>query len=81
MRETPIFASIKSAGMTSAQPLKEAFTKMGKPRASSDLSFRRYRGQGVLSYMGQNEGALALAEGAHLAVSKKNSAIEASQTR
>src|SRR5207249_7366188 len=27
MKESPIFSQIKSAGMTSAQPLKEAFTK------------------------------------------------------
>ncbi len=35
MKESPIFQQIKTAGMTSAKPLKEAFTNAGKSQARS----------------------------------------------
>jgi MFS family permease len=53
MGESPIFSSIKSAGMTSAQPLKEAFTKWKNLRRVLVSLFGATAGQGVLSYMGQ----------------------------
>ena len=53
MKESPIFQHIKSAGMTSAKPLKEAFTKwMNLKRVLISL-FGATAGQGVVWYTGQ----------------------------
>ena len=43
MKESPIFQHIKSAGMTSAKPLKEAFTKWENLKRVLDLAVRRDR--------------------------------------
>jgi MFS family permease len=53
MKESPIFQSIKSAGMTSAQPLKEAFTKWVNLRRVLISLFGATAGQGVVWYTGQ----------------------------
>jgi MFS family permease len=53
MAESPIFASIKSAGMTSAQPLKEAFTKWPNLKQVLISLFGATAGQGVVWYTGQ----------------------------
>jgi len=53
MKESPIFSHLKSSGMTSARPLKEAFTKW--PNLKRDLIslFGATAGQGVVWYTGQ----------------------------
>ena len=53
MRESPIFDHIKSAGMTSAQPLKEAFTQWENLRRVLISLFGATAGQGVIWYTGQ----------------------------
>lgn len=53
MEESPIFASIKSAGMTSAQPLKDAFTKWPNAKQVLISLFGATAGQGVVWYTGQ----------------------------
>src|SRR5712671_4112641 len=53
MKETPIFRQIKSAGMTSAQPLKEAFTKWENLKRVLISLFGATAGQGVVWYTGQ----------------------------
>jgi MFS family permease len=53
MKESPIFASIKSAGMTSAQPLKDAFGKWDNLRRVLISLFGATAGQGVVWYTGQ----------------------------
>jgi MFS family permease len=53
MKESPIFQQIKSAGMTSAQPLKEAFTKWENLRRVLISLFGATAGQGVVWYTGQ----------------------------
>ena len=53
MKESPIFRQIKSAGMTSAQPLKEAFTKWENLRRVLISLFGATAGQGVVWYTGQ----------------------------
>ncbi len=53
MKESPIFASIKSAGMTSAQPLKDAFGKWENLKRVLISLFGATAGQGVVWYTGQ----------------------------
>jgi len=53
MRESPIFAQLKSAGMTSAQPLKDAFTKWPNLKLVLISLFGATAGQGVIWYTGQ----------------------------
>src|SRR5712672_4254412 len=53
MKESPIFTSIKSAGMTSAQPLKEAFAKWDNAKRVLISLFSATAGQGVVWYTGQ----------------------------
>jgi MFS family permease len=53
MKESPIFTQIKSAGMTSAQPLKEAFTKWPNLKRVLISLFGATAGQGVVWYTGQ----------------------------
>ena len=53
MKESPIFRQIKSAGMTSAQPLKEAFTQWVNLRRVLVSLFGATAGQGVVWYTGQ----------------------------
>src|SRR3979411_88340 len=53
MKESPIFTSIKSAGMTSAQPLKEAFAKWENAKRLLISLFGATAGQGVVWYTGQ----------------------------
>ena len=53
MKESPIFTSIKSAGMTSAQPLKEAFAKWDNAKRVLLSLFGATAGQGVVWYTGQ----------------------------
>ncbi|MEA2205648.1 MAG: hypothetical protein QOE77_2424 [Blastocatellia bacterium] len=53
MKESPIFRQIKSAGMTSVQPLKEAFTKWGNLKRVLISLFGATAGQGVVWYTGQ----------------------------
>jgi len=53
MKESPIFASIKSAGMTSAQPLVDAFTKAENLKRVAVSLFGATAGQGVVWYTGQ----------------------------
>jgi MFS family permease len=53
MKESPIFTSIKSAGMTSAQPLKEAFAKWDNAKRVLISLFGATAGQGVVWYTGQ----------------------------
>ena len=53
MKESPIFAQIKSAGMTSTQPLKEAFTKWDNLKRVLISLFGATAGQGVVWYTGQ----------------------------
>ena len=53
MQESPIFAHIKSAGMTSAQPLKEAFTQWDNLKRVLISLFGATAGQGVVWYTGQ----------------------------
>jgi MFS family permease len=53
MKESPIFAQLKSAGMTSAQPLKDAFTKWPNLKLVLISLFGATAGQGVIWYTGQ----------------------------
>jgi len=53
MKESPIFSSIKSAGMTSAQPLKDAFGKWENLKRVLISLFGATAGQGVVWYTGQ----------------------------
>jgi MFS family permease len=53
MKESPIFAELKSAGMTSAQPLKEAFTKWVNLKRVLISLLGATAGQGVIWYTGQ----------------------------
>src|SRR6476659_7441115 len=53
MKESPIFSQIKSAGMTSAKPLKEAFTQWENLKRVLTSLFGATAGQGVVWYTGQ----------------------------
>jgi MFS family permease len=53
MKESPIFTQIKSAGMTSARPLTEAFTKWPNLKRVLISLFGATAGQGVVWYTGQ----------------------------
>jgi MFS family permease len=53
MKESPIFISIKSAGMTSSKPLKDAFTKWDNLKQVLVSLFGATAGQGVVWYCGQ----------------------------
>lgn len=53
MKESPIFQHIKSTGMTSAQPLKEAFTNRENLKRVLISLFGATAGQGVVWYTGQ----------------------------
>jgi MFS family permease len=49
MKESPIFRELKSAGMTSARPLKEAFTKWSNLKIVLISLFGATAGQGVIA--------------------------------
>jgi MFS family permease len=53
MKESPIFTQIKTAGMTSAKPLKEAFTQRENLKRVLISLFGATAGQGVVWYTGQ----------------------------
>ena len=53
MKESPIFAHVKSSGMTSANPLVEAFTKPENLKRVLISLFGATAGQGVVWYTGQ----------------------------
>ncbi len=53
MNESPIFQHIKSSGMTSAKPLKEAFTQWANLKRVLISLFGATAGQGVVWYTGQ----------------------------
>src|ERR1700756_3898300 len=53
LRESPIFAQIKSTGKSSAQPLKDAFTKWDNLKRVVVSLFGATAGQGVVWYTGQ----------------------------
>ena len=53
MKESPIFEQVKSAGMTSANPLIEAFTKWKNLKIVLISLFGATAGQGVVWYTGQ----------------------------
>ena len=53
MKESPIFTHIKSTGMSSAQPLKEAFTRWANLKLVLVSLFGATAGQGVVWYTGQ----------------------------
>jgi MFS family permease len=53
MKESPIFQQIKSSGMTSTQPLKEAFTQWNNLKRVLISLFGATAGQGVVWYTGQ----------------------------
>lgn len=53
MKESPIFQYIKTAGMTSAKPLKEAFTQWHNLKLVLISLFGATAGQGVVWYTGQ----------------------------
>jgi len=53
MRESPIFAHIKSTGKVSARPLAEAFTKWDNLKRVLISLFGATAGQGVIWYTGQ----------------------------
>jgi MFS family permease len=53
MKESPIYTEIKSAGMTSTAPLKEAFTKWPNLKQVLISLFGATAGQGVVWYTGQ----------------------------
>jgi MFS family permease len=53
MKESPIFTQLKAAGMTSAQPLKDAFTKWANLKLVLISLFGATAGQGVIWYTGQ----------------------------
>jgi MFS family permease len=53
MKESPIFSQLKSAGMTSAKPLTEAFTVWSNLKRVLVSLFGATAGQGVVWYTGQ----------------------------
>jgi MFS family permease len=53
MKESPIFAHLKSAGMTSVTPLKDAFTHWANLKLVLISLFGATAGQGVVWYTGQ----------------------------
>jgi MFS family permease len=53
MKESPIFTQIKSSGMTSAKPLKDAFAKWENLKRVLISLFGATAGQGVVWYTGQ----------------------------
>ncbi len=53
MKESPIFSQIKTAGMTSAKPLVEAFTNWDNLKRVLISLFGATAGQGVVWYTGQ----------------------------
>ena len=53
MKESPIFQHIKATGMTSAKPLKEAFTHWANLKLVLISLFGATAGQGVVWYTGQ----------------------------
>jgi MFS family permease len=53
MKESPIFTQIKNAGMTSTQPLKDAFAKWDNLKRVLISLFGATAGQGVVWYTGQ----------------------------
>src|ERR1043166_1481151 len=53
MKESPIFQHLKSVGMTSAKPLKEAFTRWVNLKRVLISLFGATAGQGVIWYTGQ----------------------------
>lgn len=53
MKESPIFEHLKATGMTSAKPLKEAFTEWANLRRVLISLFGATAGQGVIWYTGQ----------------------------
>jgi MFS family permease len=53
MKESPIFQHIKATGMTSAKPLKEAFTQWANLKLVLISLFGATAGQGVVWYTGQ----------------------------
>jgi MFS family permease len=53
MKESPIFQQIKSTGMASAAPLKEAFTQWPNLKQVAISLFGATAGQGVVWYTGQ----------------------------
>jgi MFS family permease len=53
MKESPIFAQLKASGMTSTQPLKDAFTKWTNLKLVLISLFGATAGQGVVWYTGQ----------------------------
>jgi MFS family permease len=53
MRESPVFEELKATGMTSATPLKEAFTRWPNLRQVAVSLFGATAGQGVVWYTGQ----------------------------
>ncbi|HEX3144112.1 MAG TPA: MFS transporter [Pyrinomonadaceae bacterium] len=53
MKESPIFQHLKSTGMTSAQPLKDAFTRWDNIKRILISLFGATAGQGVVWYTGQ----------------------------
>jgi MFS family permease len=53
MKESPIFQHIKTTGLTSAQPLKDAFTKKENLKRVLVSLFGATAGQGVIWYTGQ----------------------------
>jgi MFS family permease len=53
MKESPIFSQLKTAGMTSVAPLKEAFTKKDNLKRVALSLFGATAGQGVVWYTGQ----------------------------
>jgi len=53
MQESPIFSHIKTTGMTSARPLKEAFTQWANLKQVLLSLFGATAGQGVVWYTGQ----------------------------
>jgi MFS family permease len=53
MKESPIFAHIKSTGQASTQPLKDAFTKWSNLKQVLISLFGATAGQGVVWYTGQ----------------------------
>ena len=53
MKESPLFEKIKSSGMTSVAPLKEAFTRWANLKVVLISLFGATAGQGVIWYTGQ----------------------------
>jgi MFS family permease len=53
MQESPIFATIKSTGQTSKQPLKDSFARWNNLRRVLIILFGLTAGQGVVAYTGQ----------------------------